>query len=156
MVSGSVAPQSDPVRPGSAADGSTDSGVQLSGSITRRGGRRRAPETDDQAPRTPAPQSPEPKTQAPDAPAKAVQASAPVPAQPPLPVPSPAAQPPVPVQSKAPAPLPELPATAIARVVSDAQTVVRAGEISNVEAVSDALDEVASALAKLAAALRGQ
>ena len=45
---------------------------------------------------------------------------------------------------------------AIARVASDARTVVRAGEISNVEAVSDALDEVASALAKLAAALRGQ
>jgi hypothetical protein len=49
-----------------------------------------------------------------------------------------------------------LPATAIARAVSDAQSVVRAGAVANVEAVSKALDEVAVALAKLAAALRGR
>jgi hypothetical protein len=57
--------------------------------------------------------------------------------------------------SAAPAP-PEVAVTALARVVSDAQTVVRSDQISNVEAVSDALDEVAAALSKLAAAMRGQ
>ena len=119
-------------------------GAGVNERAVRGGGRRRAPDADDHAPRASEVQP----TSAPPEVTEPAQAA--VPARTPVP-----AQPPVPVRSGPPA-LPELPATAIARAVSDAQSVVRAGAVANVEAVSKALDEVAVALAKLAAALRGR